>query len=257
MTALSTPKQQVFELLKSIETGDPAPVAYINPAKYIQHNLSAADGLQGFGELMQMLPPHSAKANTLRVFEDGDYVFTHTDYDFFGPKAGFDIFRFENGQIVEHWDNLQEKPGQPNPSGHTMFDGANQLKDLHLTDKNKAFVRRFVEEVLIHGQFDKLPAYINRQRYIQHNPQIADGLDGLAQGIQALAAQGLSMQYTQIHKILGEGCFVLVVSEGLLGGQPTAFYDLFQVEEGLITEHWDTIEAIPPRPAWKNSNGKF
>jgi len=48
--------------------------------------------------------------------QDGDYVFTHTDYNFFGPKIGFDIFRFENGQIVERWDNLQEIAG-PNPSG--------------------------------------------------------------------------------------------------------------------------------------------
>jgi predicted SnoaL-like aldol condensation-catalyzing enzyme len=28
-----------------------------------------------------------------------------SEYDFFGPKVGFDVFRFENGEIVEHWDN--------------------------------------------------------------------------------------------------------------------------------------------------------
>jgi hypothetical protein len=32
----------------------------------------------------------------VRAFEDGDFVFTHPD-DFFGPKVGFDVFRFENG----------------------------------------------------------------------------------------------------------------------------------------------------------------
>jgi predicted SnoaL-like aldol condensation-catalyzing enzyme len=46
--------------------------------------------------------------NTVRVLQDGDFVATHTEYNFFGPKAGFDIFRFENGLIVEHWNNLQE-----------------------------------------------------------------------------------------------------------------------------------------------------
>src|SRR5215218_6777314 len=101
-------KQQVIDLLKSIETGDTAPVGVINPEKYIQHNLAAADGLQGFGELMAQLPPNSARANTVRVFQDGDKVFAHTEYDFFGPKIGFDIFRFEDGKIVEHWDNIQE-----------------------------------------------------------------------------------------------------------------------------------------------------
>ena len=56
----------------------------------------------------QAVPKGSAKVNTVRVFQDGDFVFTHTDYNVFGPKIGFDIFRFEDGKIVEHWDNLQE-----------------------------------------------------------------------------------------------------------------------------------------------------
>ncbi|MGH2553166.1 MAG: nuclear transport factor 2 family protein, partial [Chitinophagaceae bacterium] len=115
-------KQKVVALLKSIETGDSVPVSYINPNKYIQHNLGVADGLAGFGAVLQQLPPNSAKANTVRAFQDGDFVFTHTEYNFFGPKIGFDIFRFEDGKIVEHWDNLIAV--QPkNPSGRTQTDG--------------------------------------------------------------------------------------------------------------------------------------
>ncbi|MEM6967033.1 MAG: nuclear transport factor 2 family protein, partial [Bacteroidota bacterium] len=98
-------KDKVVALLNSFNTGDQTPIAYINPNKYIQHNLGVGDGLAGFGEVMKMAPPTGFKANVVRVFEDGDYVFTHTEYDFFGPKIGFDIFRFEDGLIVEHWDN--------------------------------------------------------------------------------------------------------------------------------------------------------
>lgn len=65
------------------------------------------------------------------------------------------------------------------------------------------------------------------------------------------------MKYDHIHKVLGEGNFVLVVSEGSVGGKPTAFYDLFRVEKGVLAEHWDTIETIPARAEWKNDNGKF
>ena len=65
------------------------------------------------------------------------------------------------------------------------------------------------------------------------------------------------MKYERIHKVLGEGNFVLVVSEGSLGGEATSFYDLFRVGDGKIAEHWDTIEAIPRRSTWKNENGKF
>jgi hypothetical protein len=48
----SPQKQQVVALLKSIETGDAAAIAAIDPNKYTQHNLAAADGLAGFGALM-------------------------------------------------------------------------------------------------------------------------------------------------------------------------------------------------------------
>ena len=93
--------------MKSIETGDPGPGAVINPAKYIQHNLGVADGVAGFGAFLKSLPVGSARVNPVRVFEDGNFVFAHTGYVLGGPQVGFDIFRFENGLIVEHWDNLQ------------------------------------------------------------------------------------------------------------------------------------------------------
>ena len=67
-------KDKVVALLKSIETGAQEPVGYINPNKYIQHNLGVADGLAGFGALLQQLPPNSAKVSTVRAFEDGDFV---------------------------------------------------------------------------------------------------------------------------------------------------------------------------------------
>ena len=65
------------------------------------------------------------------------------------------------------------------------------------------------------------------------------------------------MKYDRIHKVLGEGNVVLVMSEGTFGGKPTAFFDLFRVANGKIAEHWDTIETIPARSEWKNQNGKF
>lgn len=250
-------KQQVTALLKSIETGDSAPVAFINPTKYIQHNLAVADGLAGFGAVLQALPEGSAKVDTVRAFEDGDYVFTHTEYNFFGPKVGFDIFRYENGQIVEHWDNLQVTPESPNPSGRSMIDGNTELQDLDKTVENKQLVKRFVTDVLVNGELDKLAAYFDGDNYIQHNPNIADGLSGLGAALEAMAKQGVTMKYDTVHKVLGEGNFVLVVSEGSFADQPTAFYDLFRVANGKIAEHWDTIETIPPQAEWKNTNGKF
>lgn len=250
-------KDQVVQLLKSIETGDAKPVAYINPNKYKQHNLMVGDGLAGFGAVLQQLPKDSAKVNTVRVIQDGNYVVTHTEYNFFGPKIGFDVFRFESGKIVEHWDNLQVTPTSPNPSGRTMTDGSAEIKDVNKTAANKKLVRAFVEDILVKGKMDKLAGYFNGDQYLQHNPQIGDGLSGLGAALKALAEQGITMKYNRIHKVLGEGNFVLVISEGSFAGKPTSYYDLFRVEDGKIAEHWDTMETIPAKAEWKNKNGKF
>lgn len=252
-----TAKEQVIQLLKSIETGEQAPIGYINAEKYIQHNLNVGDGLAGFGAVLQQLPKGSAKVNTVRVLQDGDFVITHTEYDFFGPKIGFDIFRFEHGKIVEHWDNLQQTPAQANPSGHTMTDGDKTIKDLEKTAANKKLVADFVDDVLVNGKLEKLASYFDGDHYIQHNPAIADGLSGLGAALKYLAEQGITMKYTRVHQVLGEGNFVLVISEGEFAGKWTSFYDLFRVQNGKIAEHWDTMEAIPPRQDWKNQNGKF
>lgn len=252
----STQKQQAVDLLKSIETGASGPVAAINPISYTQHNLAVADGLAGFGALLAQLPKGSARVNTRRVIEDGAFVATHTEYNFFGPKIGFDIFRFDDGRIVEHWDNLQETAG-PNPSGHTMIDGPTEVTDRVATDSNKALLRRFVDDILVNGRMDTLAGYFDGDEYVQHNPHIPDRLSGLGAALAAMAAQGITLKYDRIHTVIGEGNFVLVVSEGAIGGRHSSFYDLFRVANGKIAEHWDTIEPIPDRSEWKNENGKF
>ncbi len=72
------------------------------------------------------------------------------------------------------------------------------------------------------------------------------------------AENGLVMEYTKLHKVLGEENFVLAMSEGKFGkGESTSFYDLFRLENGQIVEHWDVIETIAPQSQWKNQNGKF
>lgn len=250
-------KQQVADLLKSIETGDPAPAAVVNPAKYIQHNLAVADGIAGFAALLEALPKGSARVNTVRLLQDGDLVVAHTEYEFFGPKVGFDIFRFENGRIVEHWDNLQARPDKPNPSGRSMTDGPTRIDPSADTAATKALVGAFVDDILVHGRMERLAGYFDGDAYLQHNPQVPDKVSGLGGALQAMAKAGVTMRYDRVHKLLGEGDFALVVSEGEFAGKPVAFYDLFRVQAGKIAEHWDVIEPIPPRAEWKNGNGKF
>jgi len=247
-------KQRIRTLLKGIETGDPASVEVINPEKYIQHNPQTHEGRDGLAALFKRLSKSSPRVNLVRVFSDGDYVFAHTEYDFSTRRIGFEVFRFEGRQTVEHWDNIQPRRG-PNPSGHSMVDGPTEATDLPQTELNRALVRSFVEAVLIDRQLDKLEDFIDGERFTQHNSELEDGPSSVRATLEAPV--GDAFVYERLHRVLADGNFVLAVSEGSKGGKHTAFYDLFRVERGKLVEHWDTIETVAPKSEWKNDNGKF
>jgi len=250
-------KDQICTLLKGIETGDEASIAVVHPDKYIQHNPQTHEGGEGLASLFKRLAKSSPRVNIVRIFSDGDYVFAHTEYDFDTSRIGFEIFRFEVDQTVEHWDNIQPREG-PNPSGHTMVDGPTEAIDLDRTEFNREIVRSFVDDVLINGQLNKLEHYVDDERYSEHNSRIGDDLSALRSALSDPAFNaGITIKYDRMHRILAEGNFVLTVSEGSVNEVHSSFFDLFRVAHGKLVEHWDTTEAVPPRSEWKNDNGKF
>ncbi|NVK13085.1 MAG: nuclear transport factor 2 family protein [Rhodobacteraceae bacterium] len=252
---MASKKDLLKTLLKGLETGDPASAAVVNEAKYIQHNPQTHEGSEGLAVLFARLAKTSPRVTFKRVFEDGGFAFAHIEYDFSSLRAAFEVFRFEDGQAVEHWDNIQPLRG-PNPSGRGMQDGATEITDFDKTEANRTLARSYTEKVLIGRQLDLLPDYV-RADLIQHNPDLADGLPALNDALSAIENGMPVIQYQHLHHVLAEGNFVLCASEGQRGGVHTSFYDLYRFEDGRIAEHWDTIEAIPPRSEWKNGNGKF
>ncbi|WP_419910246.1 nuclear transport factor 2 family protein [Hoeflea sp.] len=227
---------------------------------YVQHNQQVPTGLAALKGLAgQVIAGNPDFEYTLiRSFADGEFGFVHGVYKGFGPVplVAFDVFRVDGGKIVEHWDNL-EPVAPPNPSGHTQTDGPTKVTDLDKTDANRSLVSAFINTVLIGGAYDQLPEYIDGENYIQHNPNIGDGLSGLAKALEKMAQAGMAMRFTRNHKVLADGNFVLAMSEGVIGEKPMAFYDLFRVENGKIAEHWDVIAPILPDEEAANANGKF
>ena len=125
---------------------------------------------------------------------------------------------------------------------------------------NKKIATDFVNDVLMGKAPEKLTSYFDGNRYIQHNPAIANGLDGLGAALKWMAENNMVMVYDKLHLTLAEGDKVLCVSEGKFGAAPgehVAFYDIFRFENGKIVEHWDNIQAIPADGEWANPNGKF
>ena len=93
--------------------------------RYVQHNPGAADGPEGFrkfiGFLKEKFP--SSKSEIKRSFVDGDYVILHVHAVREPGTRGsaiIDVFKLENGKIVEHWDVVQPIPENP-ANNNTMF----------------------------------------------------------------------------------------------------------------------------------------
>ena len=91
--------------------------------------------------------------------------------------------------------------------------------------------------------------------FIQHNPTIADGPDGVKALVQMLSSQGVQKQEIKFTHVLVEGDVVVVHSRYEMAGGEWRFIDIYRVENGKLAEHWDAMMQTPAVRA--NSNSMF
>lgn len=253
-------KEIVGTFLTAVSQGDVDTIRDLANPDYIQHN-PFIPTVEPFIALLPVLAEAGTTAENVRMFQDGDFVLMHNIWrnaePFGAPEmVAFDIIRVdENGRVAEHWDALQPLVSET-VSGRTQTDGPTEATDLDQTEANKALAVALVRDVLMGEDPARITDYISAESYAQHNPMIADGLEGIMAAVETLSAQNNMFQYTEIHAVLGEGSFVLTVSEGQWNGTTNAFYDLFRMEDGMIVEHWDVIQPVPTE-GLANDNGMF
>lgn len=250
-------KDRTAAIQKSLETRERTPIAHLDSREYIQHNVTLGDGIAPLLAFMDALPADGTRVNVTHRFEDGDHSFALAEYELgdWGPMVGFEVHRWRDDRIVEHWDNLQATPTTANPSGRRMTDGATMVADLDRTEANETLAGAFVRDVLVSRS--KAPAELASATLVQHHPRFGDGSAALGSWLDAGADR-----YERLRKLLGEGNFVLAISEGTSlddegARRPAAFHDLFRIADGVVAEQWNVTEVIAPREDWANGNGKF
>jgi predicted SnoaL-like aldol condensation-catalyzing enzyme len=227
-------------------------------ARYTQHSTGVKDGVEGFVAFFEPFIARNPKRHIqiIRGLEDGQYVFIHAYQSLNDGQAEWVTTDFfdtdENDKIVEHWDVIA-KYAPHTPSGHTSIDGPTEVTDLDKTEANKQLVRDLIRDVLIGEAPEKIDHYISSEKYIQHNAEVPDGLEHFK---PLILAEDRELLYQELVLLVGQGNFVATLCQATWDGQPLAQVDIFRIEEGLIVEHWDNSEPVPPEEEWANS-GKF
>ncbi|HEY4776982.1 MAG TPA: hypothetical protein VN902_02535 [Candidatus Acidoferrales bacterium] len=226
-------------------------VKFIDSAKYKQHNPQAAGDIDGVRTWINHLPRMKSPLQTIRAFQDGPYILTHSKGDLLGEKVFFEIFKMEEGLIVEQWIFSEKAAPAANKSGHTQTDGPTEPKNLADTEKNKSIVRDYYQTVHIAGDHSKIPQYVSADT-IRHELGVSDGLAAFLRDLEAIQGH---RTIDEIKFVLGQGDLVFVAAKGTHEGAPCVYIDLYRVADGKMAEHWGFPQSIPPQKEWKNKNG--
>lgn len=118
-------KELVRNLIQDalMEGGNPHDLSrYISTEQYIQHNKEVPDGLEHFQKLASAPNPPLTYKEIVLLVGQGNFVATLCRANWKDDKidqdyAQVDIFRIENGKVVEHWDNVEPVPAENVNSG--------------------------------------------------------------------------------------------------------------------------------------------
>ncbi|MEM6563871.1 MAG: nuclear transport factor 2 family protein [Pseudomonadota bacterium] len=243
----------VTSLMSAINSYDANGALEVLDPDYRQHNPFIPDTAAGLVSLFPSMKDAGVNVETVLMLEDGDNVVAFNRWgnaEIFGQgcahMAAFDFFFVnQDNKLAAHWDAMMcERP--PNASGRSIADGVTEITDLHKTEENKAKLSTAFD-TFINGTPEQAAAALTtyfHTDYRQHNPDGSDGIEGFM-AAQMSAEVTPRWQFTRLHKLVGQGNYVLAISEGLHNGVHSVFYDLVRFENGKIAEHWDVIQAVP------------
>jgi predicted SnoaL-like aldol condensation-catalyzing enzyme len=118
-------------------------------------------------------------------------------------------------------------------------------------EANKALVRKALHELFVLRDLTALDRHW-ADPYIQHNPEVPDGIEGLRGFLKDRIPP--TLVYKRGMMIAERDLVVVHSSYGGIAERPFIAFDVFRVKDGKIVEHWDVLQ--PETPASESANGR-
>lgn len=242
--------------------GDTAIVDALVRPDYIQHNPLAPDGpeaMKAFGGIWKAQYPEAVYLNK-RAISSGDMAVLHTHVITVPGTPGlavFDIFRFQDGKIAEHWDILQPVEGDdPVSVFATLSDPrTDDPGQRWLTGQHAHVVTDYVSRVLVGKNLTDIGRLVSDD-YHEHGLHIPQCGDTLEIDLHNYFTQHPHLQITP-KRVIAEGDLVAVHShyQHAPDDRGWSVVDLFRVRDLKIVEHWSAAQEVPESAA--NDNTMF
>lgn len=257
-------------------------VLYADP-NFIQHNPYMADGIAGRDEYFSRRAAQSGNGNTGlwanvidRVVVDGD-LFAVQHHAFLNAQDKgrnfVDIWRVENGKIIEHWDVVEAVDEGSLPHNNSLwcnvgnsYEEARAIKDslanpacgkVDETAKREETLRVFTSYVTQLSSGDVRAAITNwfHPNYKQHSANIGDGAGAAIEFLEKYFDNSSPKPKSGTARLLAQGDIVLVerYEEPFGNSHGKISADIFKIKDGKIYEHWDFSQDLPQIRANNNS----
>lgn len=235
---------------EGIRDGQVDAVARYSGARYTQHSTGVMDGVEGFEAFFKefLIRNPERDIRVLRAFQDGPFVFMQVSQSLAQGETQWvtmDLFETDpDGQIVEHWDVIEAW------SENCQVDGESQVRGMDPTQANKALVRTMLTEVFVYNRLSRFEEFVASD-VVVHRPSFEPGRAAWADAVREAGET-----YDFVHRLAGQGNFVMAYSRVRTAEGDQAVFDLFRVEAGKVAEAWRTAEPVVSLDVAKNI-GKF
>lgn len=260
---LAANKRIVYDMWRTlIEARDVQAAEQYIAEGYIQHNPNADTGREGvfafFSSLGEPLAiQERVQRKLVALVAEGDYVSIVQVDEQQEPRpyttTWFDLFRIEDGLIVEHWDH-GTLPAGATPSAYVpTVENSDQEGSLASSAPQLATNKRFVYDMwrtlLDAQQVEEAPNFL-AEGYIQHNPNANTGLAGFLAFFRTFAQpQDIEPTLVNFIEVIAENDLVVLATvrtymDATDAPYTTTWFDMFRLADGLLVEHWDT-DTLP------------